>query len=393
VKARVDLRAAHFEKPVDFGTSVFSNTVDLTDAVFEDQLSCTWCVFSDSLFLQRAQFVGKADFTVVHFDADIELADAVFNRPADFSYTRFAIAPGLQNVQFRRGGSFAGAVFKERSTFGRAVFGGRTWFTQADLTLVKFSQCRMDHVSLAGAHSISKAEFDDVEWGRLRRHRGPWRFVRRVRTATRRARFAPAIRAMTRRVPVVGSIHGAVLEERAAWRQGTPAGFTSAEHVYRELRRGFDERRMSSEAFRCQARELEMRRFAKGAGVGQPLAAWLRTNVMSLEALYWALGNYGSSHWRPLVWLLLLLITFPFAFALAGLEIEDVSYRLGPIDSSTWSAYWQLFGVGVRTAALQNDLPSLRMSPTALILQTLLRVAGPFLALLISVAVSRRFRS
>ena len=94
-----------------------------------------------------------------------------------------------------------------------------------------------------------------------------------------------------------------------------------------------------------------------------------------------------------MVWLIVLLLFWPFVYAWSGVNLGDGQYRLLPINEGIdIEAYLDLFGFSLRNATLLNDPLQAQLNPGSQALQVLLRILSPFLALLLALAVRRRFR-
>ncbi|HLC29289.1 MAG TPA: hypothetical protein VJM51_00725, partial [Dehalococcoidia bacterium] len=106
-----------------------------------------------------------------------------------------------------------------------------------------------------------------------------------------------------------------------------------------------------------------------------------------LEAIYCQLSSYGESWWKPLVWLVVsVFLLFPALYVVAGIALGGFTYQIG----GPWNP-GPLLDFSLRTAAL---LPTegAHVAGAALLLQVVERVWSPFLAVLFTLAVRRRFR-
>ena len=218
----------------------------------------------------------------------------------------------------------------------------------------------MVRVALNEAYKLSEAEFDRCDWGKQIR----------------------------------------LPEESIALRTSNKEDYARAERVYREIRRSMEDHKHFQEANRFAYRELEMRRLthlAERKHWWGRLIGEVRANLWSFEALYHQFSSYGESWWKPLVWLLAsVVILFPALYVLAGTTIGDFTYHLG----GEWNP-GPLLEFSLKTAALLPIPTPTTTGPVegtaivagwALLLQVIERVWSPFLALLFTLAVRRRFR-
>ena len=115
----------------------------------------------------------------------------------------------------------------------------------------------------------------------------------------------------------------------------------------------------------------------------------LRANLLSFEALYHQLSGYGESWRKPLAWLLVsVVLLFPLVYAAIGITLDHTMYSLG---GQIWEP-WPVIGFSLRTAALFSTENMPNVGGWALVLQVVERVWSPFLAVLFTLAVRRRFR-
>jgi uncharacterized protein YjbI with pentapeptide repeats len=331
--------------------------------------------FQRTVDLERTSFDDRALFGGAYFASGVSFEGANFKSGADFADTSFPLGVGFRSTAF-------GAP----TTFLRTYFGADSGFGGASLEKVTFRQCALGNIVLSEAYAIAKAEFDEVIWttppppGDVAKYDDAWR--------------ASAIRSGW-------TGNSGVREERTARATNTRSDFAAAEKVYREIRRSLEDHRHFRLASRIGARELEMRRLALGAADSQQDAKrrnpwrWVRANWLSLEAWYRRFSDYGESTWKPLAWLGAVLVLAPWALAACSLQIAGQQYVLAyPFAPGTNArqAYLDLLTFAFRTTALLPEPALTQFNTGSQTLQILLRVAGPFFALLYTLAVQRRFQ-
>lgn len=386
----IDCRAATFLEEVKLRDVEIDGKAWFNRARFLKPPSFLRCQFRGATRFDGAIFATESDFESATFSADAEFRGAEFRGFVDFSWAVFSISPSFSQAVAERGAKFEGTVFKARATFDETWLGPASTFDECDLSLVGFRGTRLTSTHLSAAYGLASAEFESVIWSVWRR--GPRLRVRDFRRLARTGlpRF---IRPMTRYWSGARSLGGIVYEERLARTHGDKDDFLSAEKVYRELRRGAEARRDYLESNRLHIREMEMRRLRKGNSLKR--LRWLRSNVLSLEALYRTLSLYGMRAWQPACWLaVLLLVVFPVVFAVGGFEVVSRRVELWPVNwPMTWDAYGPLVAHTMRTASLVADLQGSSNNAAVQATNAALRVIGPLFALLVSLAIRRRFRS
>ena len=349
--------------------------------------------FTGDAWFDGANFTGDAQFGWANFTGDARFDRASFAGDARFDRASFAKGPSFLDVRFRRAANFADTSFATATTLDGARFGPGGSFARTDLRLVTFRRCHLGGVALDEAYNLALAEFDECTWG-IFWPQG-WRRSRRVRVLLLLHNI-PILGGLTRLLPVPLPIPSVVQEERAARRENTKSDYERAQRVYRLLRRSLEDYKHFQEANRFAYRELEMRRLAY---LTRDRRWWLRlwgevrANLLSFEALYHQLSGYGDTWWKPLVWLTLLLLVAPLVLAWSGLQQGGVSYRMAPgFGDGWWEASLDLLGAALRTATLLPDSTGPQPNFGAQLTLTFLRLASPFLALLFTLAVRRRFR-
>lgn len=172
-----------------------------------------------------------------------------------------------------------------------------------------------------------------------------------------------------------------------------PSAVDAVGTLYRDIRRSFERDRAFVLADRFAVLELDSRRRALEYGAGSRAWGWLRSNLLSIEALYWHLTGYGQSVAKPLAWLALLILVSPLLFGGLGVTLNGASY--GPVGwfvPAADAGYRDLLAFTLRSAALLNDLPGTQLDIGAQVLQLVVRLAAPLLAVSASLAVRRLLR-
>jgi hypothetical protein len=333
--------------------------------------------FNGDAYFNGTHFRGVANFTGATFAQHASFFGAEFYDDTFFaSGVRFEKGSRFVKTKFHRGVSFDDVWFAESAVFdGCAIRPPQPSYTalgtilgnfmRADLHNVVFRSCTLSDAELSGAYAIDQAEYENITWGEIRvRH------------------------------PITGhskTVREVISEERSARETDDPQDLGSAERIYRNLRRSYEGHRRFILAAAFWARELEMRRMSRLAGQ----TGWRRTlaNYETPEAWYAALSGYGQATLRPLFILFGVLLVFPAIFALIGIRLNDGDWYRPDWSWEGVLGYMALLAFTVRTASLLNDPPGTQLAPLAQLAQVVLRLVAPFLALLFTLAVRRRFRT
>jgi hypothetical protein len=362
---------------------VFSESVRVSTLSNAEILNCHFletfiCTMWQGSTFKGTQFAGRVTVQSVvaaqiidcEFGGDFFASEAVFyEKPSVFdrvtfrgavvfNHASFVTAPSFILVKFADNCGVNSVTIDSPLSFVEVDFGAYTTFAATDMSRVTFRRCKMSGVALAEARDVAAADFDANDW--QGNGRGPV------------------------------TLH----EEKSARRTRNRTEYLAAERAFREVRRSLEDRRHFTEAGRFASREIDMRRLALSAAEVRPhWMGLLRTWLVSPEALYLHSSLYGDSITRPALVLLGLLALSPFALAVSGINLGEGVYACGqaaPLVAA--QSYMALLAYSLRTAALIPDPIAVKLEPGAQIYVVFLRLAGPCFALLISLAVRRRFR-
>lgn len=370
---------AIFTGDAGFSRVTFASNAQFEGATFAGHAAFVGATFAGVAVFSRATFAGNAAFVGATFAEDAWFDAAPFTGIDRFADCKFESAPSFRETRFEGGAGFTAVRFAARTTFDMTVFGPGSTFAHTVVVDLTFRACAMGTVALAEVYGVAKAEFDRVTWGEQLS----------LSASPDEASNEPRHR-----------INGVTVEEVKAQEGRTKDDYETAERVYRELRRSAEEHKQFQEAHRLSTRELEMRWLS--LGTQRPAWwGWLRMHLLSLPAWYRGLSDYGESAGKPLLRLALLLMLSPVVLAAFGIELgtksDHTEYSLQPLFQAdlgaVWSAYETLFVFGLRSAVLLPDPPNIPVfSVWVQLWLVFLRLASPFLALLFSLAIRRRFR-
>ena len=255
------------------------------------------CVFYRAKFTQdadfsHATFTQHADFSGARFTQDANFFRATFTGAADFSEARFTQDADFLGASFEDAAEFRETSFREDETgmlgpvFGLARFRRpeAVTFYKTYLGQALFHNC-----------DISRLTFSDVRW---------------------RRRPDNGKRMLFEEVVDPGWFRAEALKPK----QGTAdsRNYCLIAELYQQLKKNYDDRRDYWTAGDFHYGEMEMKRLSSRRK--NPILRWLHSHL-GLAAWYKYASEYGESHVRPAVLLLLfLLVLFPATYPLIGLR-------------------------------------------------------------------------
>ncbi len=381
----IDIADATFIEAVDFAR-IQPVIMEISRTTFKASVSFASSDFThlEHLRFDGITFEGVTVFDQVTFD-DMSFSNCHFRGGATFKNAK---ARRLQFGSCRFDGvtEFEQFSTSDSTAFLECVFAGPTTLLTTAMSRVHFARCDVAELRLSGGAFLASAEFHSVEW--------PREGLPEEREA-RRAASGYADRWYPTGDPndVTDAEGLKVIFQRQARSSFTTRALQDAERLYRELRRSADNHRYWQDSSYFYKRELEMRRLA--AGPGHSFRNALRRNIGCVEGWFALLSDYGTSLQRPLAWLgVLLLVVYPTFFAALGVTDNGLVYRLAiPPSLSEWlGAQLSLVALSTSMAALMPASSTTVLSPLAQLAVISLRVIGPLLAFLITLAIRTRFR-
>ena len=341
----VDLRSAAFSDRVDLRQATVGDDADLSDAFFAradrvgplavgGKLILRGATFeravdvevaTDRMTLERARFHGGANLLVRFAVIDAEYA--IFGEPSLLADSTHAGPPAPTIGAYASHGSRDG---RTRVESVRSADVGDLTLSNVDLTGCRFF----------GAHNLDKLRIDS------------------------NSTFALAPARHARRRALAEEFDWRVERGRKEWddRRTEPAGGNrpvaigagQIAGVYRELRRGQEERKDEPGAADFYYGEMEMRRHG-AAGIERVLLS-----------LYWLVSGYGLRASRAFAALLLTIALFAVAFRYVGFD-PDASWTRAVLFSAESTS--SLFRVPAT--------PGLEITEAGEVLQIWLRLLGP----------------
>jgi uncharacterized protein YjbI with pentapeptide repeats len=115
--------------------------------------------------------------------------------------------------------------------------------------------------------------------------------------------------------------------------------WTEIERLYGQLKRNFEKNGSYADAGHWHYREMEARRKVLSFREKSPWMRWLRFNVISFEAWYKYVSDYGESYVKPLLWIAGMYIGFAVLYSLTGVKVGDELKTHGLSDISIGALY------------------------------------------------------
>ena len=287
---------------INFVGAKFKSTAVFSGSQFNTTVSFDFVEFSGALFLDTAIFsaAANAEFMSTKFNeecyfngltskARIKFKDCVFSLEADFRDANLQGPTSFIRSSFRRIARFGGespSDGEERQL--------NTQFWEIDTEKVSFRNADLRNASFYHCYNLDKAEFSTCVWN----------------NALNRKRVLFDELALRGQKPKWGS-EG--IEAKTS-NTHTADAWERVENTYRDLRRNFEDRRDYAGASEFYVGEMEMRRLRKPRRQRQ---------LLSLEALYLHLSTYGENWWKPLVWLIALLILSTTLYVGSGIDPDS----------------------------------------------------------------------
>lgn len=337
-------------------------------ATFEGGVWFSKCSFVNTSF-KNTSFLGRFNFDSATFSRLAFFVELSYRQQASFRDTTFRGYTTFRNIAAQQGVDFSGAVFEGEVEFADVVFDELADFRQGRfLGSVIFSDATGNKVFLGEANfqrSVIKEGsliFRGLDLGRCRL----------VGSDTRGARFIGVRWPRT-------SGRDCVYDEVAVLNPGEKRDWAQLEELYRQLKANYEERRDYERAGHFHMGEKEMR-------LQNPET---RSDLKCVLALYKAVSGYGENYFRPLLWLLaLLLVTVAGAFLGVTMMNAGEVRVLSVYQPSHWG--WA-FLYGVETIF---HLPAKEFNSIGLarVVQPIAGIFGPVFLALFGLALRQRLR-
>ena len=361
---------AKFNNGALFSMTQFPGGAEFTAAQFDSRTSFGLAKFAQSAraSFQHAQFTGKTDFfsstfgetafMSARFTGPVEFFHTEFIGKANFAATEFASKCRFINVQFKSGANFHGSRFTGQTLIATVselggyglppiLSGGEVDFR--DVLIYPLDTISIRNADLAQSRflgtDLRKAEFVGVKWPK------------------KGGRF----RVYDEDAPLEG--------QTRAWHD--------IEHLYRQLKQNYEDRKDYERASDFHYGEKEMRRRNKE---GTPLGLRVLLN------LYWLVSGYGERWVRPLLWFIAFLGAFTIGYLWRGLLKFQTATPSGALKYVDFTHFLDVLVCSLQVMILLKPGYFETYDVWGRLIYTAQSVLGPILIGLFALAVRQRLK-
>lgn len=368
-----DFRDVIFEKEATFGGckflglanflgTTFMNDVSFSSAIFHDEALFRSATFHGQSWFGASKFMGIANFYNTLFKGYTYFADVVFQSIISFLLTRFEGEVAFYHAIFKDRTSFISTVFKKKvhflgTTFEKGLIisgeenNKNSFEEEVDFREVKFLR---PEISTLYKVNLSKTRF-------------LWTDLRKVQLVD-----VNWCRGKSRG-------RNKIFDEASPDPETKNFDYPLIAQVYKRLRANYEENLNYAEAGDFHIGEMEMRRKGEKNPFNKAVI-WL----------YKLISNYGESYWRPLGWIALLLLVFPFLYTFAG--IVQYTQIDGSQSVEKLKDYWSSFTYSLSVFSLVRERPYHTINNLGHFFAILESIFSPVLIAFFLLALRRRFK-
>ena len=278
--------------------------------------------FKEEADFEGTAFKGKANFLGATFNGAVNFRDAIFEYGANFSFATFENDTYFWEARFKDYAHFTGAVFKDYAGFGGVLFGGEANFGsssfehKATFTAATFE----DTFVLIGPEKHQKDVLPrevDFRWVTFLK---PKKVEFRKVNLSRASFFGTDVREVhftdVSWYREKGKGRNKLFDEVFPDPKTKKFDYALIAQLYRRLRANYEENLRYSEAGDFYIGEMEMTRKAE------------KNIFKKLPLLFYkAISNYGESYYRPLGWIVVILLIFPLLFMFGGIQPVSLDHN------------------------------------------------------------------
>ena len=356
---------AEFIGDAYFWGAEFTEGANFQYAKFPEGANFRETTFNKGADFLETVFIKKADFANASFTEEAQFRDANFIEDADFENTYFFGDAYFWKVRFNRGVNFSSAHFTGKVYFNLAKFSGRTLFDFSNeisgVSTQIFSGVEVDFRYVI-IEPLDALTFRDADLKKCRL----------VGTDLRKAEL----------VGVTWPKKGGrfrVYDEDASVPEGETHPWHHIEHLYRQLKQNYEDRKDYERAGDFHYGEKEMRR--RNPETSRGLKFWL--------TLYWLIGGYGERWVRPLLWAVFFLVAFAALYLWLGLQPKNGGQTLALTNKRDWIEA-ALYSFRVMIFLKPDDFVPVGL--VAKFLNAIQSILGPVLLGLLALAVRQRLK-
>lgn len=297
-----------FEDIAEFIGAIFKDGANFRGAVFENNVEFAFTTFNVEAYFRESTFKGETSFGDTVFEGKAFFADSIFRGHTEFTHATFRDIVDFESATFEDWASFYGVTFNKETYFWNAIFKGDADFWGAIF---------QDTLRISAEAHEKKGFLGEVSFGSVKFFKPESVIFQKVDLS--KFRFLETDLRGVHFIDVNWNKEdnkgrNRVFDEVSPSDNADLPGVREFDHaliaqLYIYLRANYENNLRYSEAGDFYIGEMEMTRKAETSVFRKlPLI------------LYKAISNYGESYYRPLCWILAILLLFPIFFMIAGIQ-------------------------------------------------------------------------
>jgi uncharacterized protein YjbI with pentapeptide repeats len=349
-----DLSGATFTQDPQFSGATFVKRAVFSKTNFPKGATFSSATFTDVADFREANFDGTGYFLLTTFVQDGYFRETNFNRDVLFLGANFTMTADFYKAVFTGDSSFTGANFMKKANFVETTFlqtstwRGAQFLEDAEFRRTKFSPAIAGQpgaiFALAAFAKPGSIIFDDVDLSRALFHN----------CLVSEVWFTSSVRWGTRHRDRRGNLGAMVFEEVIALDQeygkdlqrDGERDYRAIAQIYQQLKKNYDARLDYWTGNEFHFGEMEMQRLSRTPKGRLSRARRWAYRHFSLVALYRWASDYGNSYWKPMIWLLGVIVLFAALYPLPYVGLEHGAPHYTETYASVWT--WAGSSVGHR---------------------------------------------
>jgi uncharacterized protein YjbI with pentapeptide repeats len=340
-----DFSHVTFTQDPQFSGASFLKRAVFNKTIFQKGATFSSATFADVARFREATFDGISYFLLTAFLQDSSFRETQFNQDAVFLSTTFTMTADFYKAIFRHDSSFSGAKFLKKADLVETTFlqtstwRGAQFLERAEFRHTHFTPAIAGQPSAVFALAVFEDPgtiiFDDVDLSRALFHNcnvsEVW-FTSSVRWGNRHKDRRGNLGAMIfEEVIALDQEHGKDLQRNGE------RDYRAIAQVYQQLKKNYDARLDYWIGNEFHFGEMEMQRLSKTPRGPFARARRWAYRHFSLVALYRWGSDYGNSYWKPMIWLLGVLVFFAALYPLPRIGLEHSVPHYIETYSSVWT--------------------------------------------------------
>lgn len=314
---KVTYFGVNFMEYTSFDAAEFYNDTDFSLSKFLEETNFQYITFSRNADFEYAIFFNKISFFDTIFSQKVSFKDVEFLKKVNFNYTTIKEEISFENTIFIEEASFNNADFLENTKFLETKFSNekQTTFEATEFNTSKtknnkkipasvyfsnilfpdkviFRSCDLSRASFLNSN-IEKVRFDECEWGKLE--------TKITKTKDKE-----------KKVEICHNKYRSnkLWDEYSADKDKDDATkFRQIENIYRQLKKNFDDKKDNQTADDFYVGEMEMRKIAL-----EKEGRFKNFGRLIFLYFYRCISYYNSRPFQASIWLIAIIIVFPFIF-------------------------------------------------------------------------------